>query len=63
MVGGFGKDLRKWYILRLATSGHSNRWHVCPPLPGTTFAKGLSGASFETGAEALAAFAKGVPNT
>lgn len=50
----FGNDMSKWLIRRVP----DGRWTVCPPItdgPGWY----RRGGVFETGAEALAAFAGG----
>lgn len=53
-----GNDLSKWYITRPAWA--NGRWYVCPPMRDKNWNKlhpKPEGATFATGAEALAAFA------
>lgn len=50
----FGSDTSKWYI----TKHHDGRWAVCPPITDCPDWHKQGGA-FNTGAEALAAFAAG----
>lgn len=58
----FGGDMSKWFITR--SRSHIGKWHVCPPLRRDIDGKPLhgwwaAGRTFDTGAEALAAFATG----
>lgn len=50
----FGNDMSKWLIRQIP----DGRWTVCPPLSSAPN-WWQRGGIFDTGAEALAAFAKG----
>lgn len=48
-----GENLSKWYITKVG------KWLVCPPVGDDDPDWYMKGATFNTGAEALAAFAAG----